>query len=89
MVICTIEHQSLKQRNYHLNQGKYCTTTSIYSLFIELKAAIIVYNQLLFFFFFFMEMTKSLVGFQVLNKVRTLNRMKRNISGFLSPLTFK
>ena len=34
--LCTIENQSLKQRKKHLNQGKNCTTTFIYGLFIEL-----------------------------------------------------
>ena len=65
--LCTIENQSLKQRKKAFEPRKKLQHNIYLRPFYRtLKAAIIVYNQLLFLF---MTMAKSLVGFQVLNKV--------------------
>ena len=51
-----------------------------------LNAAIIVSNQLLFFFF---NEDDEIISWLPSVKQSTLKRMKRNISGILSSLTFK
>ena len=47
----------------------------------------IVYDQLLFFFFFYED--NEMISWFPSVKQSTLKRMKRNISGILSSLTFK
>ena len=86
--LCTIENQSLKQRKKAFETRKNLHHNIYLRPFYgTLKAVIIVYNQLLFSFFFYED--DEIISWFPSVKQSTLKRIKRNISGILSSLTFK
>ena len=91
--LCTIENQSLKQRKKAFEpRKKLHHNIYLRPFYRTLKAAKIVYNQLqLFFsfFFFFWDEDDEIISWLPSVTQSTLKRMKRNIPGILSSLTFK
>ena len=86
--LCTIENQSLKQRIKAFEpRKKLYHNIYLRPLYRNLKAVIIVYNQLLFFFFF--NEDDENISWLPSVKRSTLKPMKRNNLGILSSLTFK
>ena len=85
--LCTIENQSLKQRKKAFEaRKKLYHNVYLRPLYRNLKAVIIVYNQLLFFF---LCEDDEIISWLPSVKRSTLKRMKRNNLGILSSLTFK
>ena len=90
--LCTIENQSLKQRKKVFEpREKMHHNIYLQPFYRTLKAVIIVYNDQLLFFFFFSYEDDEIISWHPSLKTKYINlkRMKRNISGILSSLTFK
>ena len=85
--LCAIENQSLKKKKKAFEPRKNLHhNIYLQPFYWTLKAAIIVYNQLRFFFCYEDD---EIISWIPSVKQSTLKRMKRNILGILSSLTFK
>ena len=94
VLLCTIENQSLKQRKKAFEPRKKIAPQHLFTTFLSnfkgrynsIQSTTVFIIIILLFFFFYED--KEIISWLPVVKTKS-KRMKRNMSGILSSLTFK